>query len=173
MKTWKKNERKKRRDEKVWISENEWRLMFVVCTREEKRREEKREEKEKEKKRRKARQQLRTSWCESLRNFRMLQTQKNRGYTKPNITSHTWKTTQTSNSWLARQPINKPGREADHPFTLQCRGKDACSKNTQCSTCSWTIFSHTSTTPYVCTACPLIQHKHNSAFCAQRSHTLP
>jgi hypothetical protein len=70
-----------------------------------------------------------------------------------------------------RKLFARVNSQADHPFTLQCRGNDVCRKKTKCSTCSWTIFSHTSSPPYMCTACSLIQHKHNSAFCVQGAHT--
>jgi len=70
-----------------------------------------------------------------------------------------------------RKLFARVNSQADHPFTLQCRGNDACGKKTNCSTCSWTICSHTSTPPHVCTACSLIQHKRNNAFCVQGAHT--
>jgi len=82
-------------------------LVFVVHTRDEKRRKEKkRREKGREEKR--GGEERHTN-CEILdvkssRYFRMLQTEKNRRYTEPNKITHTWKIIENSSSWLARQP---------------------------------------------------------------------
>lgn len=93
------------------------RLLFVVHTRVGERGEDKRRKEKRGHDRREEKWREETRWEEkkgapaivkflvrSLHYFRMLQTQKNRGYTEPNITSHTWKTTENSNSWLVRQP---------------------------------------------------------------------